>query len=188
MKAGLKVHDGAEHELLILRHAKSDWEHGVESDFDRPLAPRGRKDAPRIGAWLREEGLWPDVVLCSPALRARETAQAVCDALQDGEQRRAVAVRFESGIYEGSRDTLLAALDKLRPGTHRVLLIGHNPGLDSLLVHLCGHELPYTGDGKLLTTAAVARVVLPGDWHRLPAGSGRLLSLVRPRDLVEPAT
>lgn len=164
-------------ELLILRHAKSDRGRGVESDFDRPLSARGHRDASRMGRELCARALRPDLILSSPALRARETALAVHAELvpADGE----LLVRYEPGIYEASRDTLLKVLGKVRPGTRRVLLVGHNPGLDSLLVHFCGHELPYTADGRLLTTAALAQVVLSGGWTRLSRTGGRLIALIR---------
>jgi phosphohistidine phosphatase len=68
-------------ELLLLRHAKSDWETGALDDFDRPLAKRGRKEAPGVGEWLLREGLVPDLVISSPAERAKETASLVCDAM-----------------------------------------------------------------------------------------------------------
>ncbi len=164
-------------ELLILRHATSDRGRGGESDFDRPLSARGRRDASRIGRELCTRALRPDLILSSPALRARETTLAVYAGLApaDGE----LSVRYEPGIYEASRDTLLKVLGKVRPGTRRVLLVGHNPGLDSLLVHFCGHGLPYTADGRLLTTGALAHVVLLGGWTRLPRADGRLIALIR---------
>lgn len=176
--ADLRAQAPVTQELLILRHAKSDWGRGIESDYDRPLSARGRRDAPQVGTWLKAQDLRPDVLLSSPALRARETAQAVYAAL--GLTPEDLTIRYEAGIYEAGRDTLLSVLGKVRPGTRRVLLIGHNPGLDSLLIHLCGQTLPYTGDGKLLTTAALARVGLSGGWQRLAKGSGRLMTLVRP--------
>ena len=91
-------------------------------------------------------------------------------------------MRFEGAIYEASLSTLLDVLGDCNPGAHRTMIVGHNPGLEYLLDHLVG-GVPVPGDGKLLPTAALARLDLPGDWRRLARGQGRLLGLTRVRDL-----
>ncbi len=169
-------------ELLIVRHAKSDWDSAAGSDFERPLAERGRRDAPRLGAWLGAEGLMPDQVLCSPARRASETLAAV----ERGLGARLAPARFDERIYEASLGDLLDLLAGCPAGRARVLLLGHNPGLDRLLAHLCAERLPYTRQGKLMTTAALAQVALPDDWRALGEGCGTLRRLVRPKDLPAP--
>lgn len=167
-------------QLLIMRHAKSDWSNDFEADFDRPLNRRGEQAAPRVGRWLQEQRLIPDHVLCSPAKRARQTAERVCGeigfALSD--------IRWEPRIYEAGVDDLLMALAACPQDAQRVLLIGHNPGLENLLVYLCAEvPVPAPADGKLMPTAAVAHVELFDAWTGLDAGSGRLLSLTRAREL-----
>lgn len=165
-------------ELLVLRHAKSDWGESA-SDFDRPLAKRGRKDAPRVGRWLREEGLAPDLVLSSPAKRARETAERVVEALGSD----AGEVRWEPRLYDADLGRILRVLAEKSVAGRRVLLVGHNPGLEDLVLHLGGDAVAIPGDGKVLPTAAVARFRMPPDWGRLPPGSGELLALVRPAEM-----
>lgn len=166
-------------ELLLLRHAKSDWDSGVPADFDRPLARRGKSDAPKVGAWLYREGLVPDHVVSSPAERARQTAIKVCKRL-DFRKKRIV---WEPAIYEAGLPELLEILSRVPPEAATVLLIGHNPGLEDLLKHLVADDYEIPEDGKLLPTAAVARLEMPDDWSRLDRGSAHLLSLTRPRAL-----
>jgi len=166
-------------ELLLLRHAKSDWETGAASDFDRPLARRGKEQAPLVGRWLRAQGLVPDDVVSSPAKRARQTVKRTCETLGFDLDH----VRWDPRIYEGAPGDLLAVLSGSPPTAGRVLLVGHNPGLEQLLSYLWGDARALPADGKLLPTAAVARIELPDDWTVLDYGSGRLISLTRPADM-----
>jgi phosphohistidine phosphatase len=166
-------------ELLILRHAKSDWETGAASDFDRPLAKRGRKDAPRVGEWLYREGIIPDYVVSSPAERARDTALRVCKSLD----YKKGDIVWEGEIYEAGVPELLAVLSRSPADAGTVLLVGHNPGLEELLRFLTGGDFDEPQDGKLLPTAALARLEMPDDWSALEKGSGSLLSIVRPKQL-----
>ncbi len=166
-------------ELLILRHAKSDWETGAALDFERPLAKRGRKDAPRVGEWLYREGLIPGVILSSPAQRARETTLRVCKCLDLPKQE----VVWDESVYDADLGTLLMALARVPPDAELVLLVGHNPGLEELLRYLAGSDLEEPADGKLLPTATVARLEMPNDWSALARGCAGLVSIVRPKQL-----
>src|SRR5579875_1216524 len=145
--------------LMLLRHAKSDWPDGVP-DHDRPLARRGRRDAPAIGRWLRDRGYLPDAVVCSTAPRARPS------------------VTFQPLAYAASAAGLLQLAREL-PGRYRAaLLVGHNPGLEELAAALAG-QLP----GGRLPTAAVAVLEFGGDWQELAAGQARLAGFAVPADL-----
>ena len=169
-------------ELLILRHAKSDWDGNAGNpgtDFARPLAKRGKKDAPRIGAWMYREGLVPDLVVSSPAERARQTTLAVCKGLDY--KRKAVV--WDDAIYEASLEALLGVLSRCPPEPRTVLLVGHNPGLEGLLTHLAGADLDDLAVDKLLPTAALARLEMPDDWADLPPGCAQLLSITVPKSL-----
>lgn len=166
-------------ELLILRHAKSDWDSSSCVDFDRPLAKRGKRDAPKVGAWLYREGLVPDHVVSSPAERARQTAAKVCKCLDFSKKR----ITWDASIYEAGIPELLTVLAHCPNEATTVLLIGHNPGLEWLLRHLVGEDLEPPQDGKLLPTATVARIEMPDDWVALGPGSGQLVSITRPRAL-----
>lgn len=166
-------------ELLILRHAKSSWDSGASTDFDRPLAKRGRKDAPRVGRFLMSEGLVPDYVVSSPAERAKQTVIAVCAEMGiDREQ-----VNFDSRIYHAGTGSLLSVLNDSPVDARRVMIAGHNPGLEMLLQNLCNHEVPMPDDYKLMPTAAVAQLDILSDWQSLEGGLARLVNLTRARSL-----
>ncbi len=165
-------------ELLLLRHAKSSWNDTGVTDFERPLSKRGRHDAARIGGWLRHQRLTPDHVISSPALRARQTALRVLPelSLEPG------AISWDDAIYDASIKALLKVLANGPAAASRILLIGHNPGLEQLLLWLAP-QIAIPADGKLLPTAAVAWLELSADWAALNPGCGRLRALQRPPDL-----
>lgn len=166
-------------ELIILRHAKSAWDTDAPSDFARPLATRGANAAPRVGRWLRDEGLVPDHVVSSPAERARQTVLAVCRELGFDARR----VCWDERIYGGWARTLIEVLRESPAEAGRVLIAGHNPGLEDLVEALCSSDVPSPPDGKLMPTAAVARLLIGVPWAELAAGTGELLSLTRARSL-----
>ena len=169
----------ANHKLILMRHAKSDWSTGARADFDRPLANRGRKDAPRMGRWLHEQALHPDKFISSPARRTRETAECVAAALgfPQGE------IVWEQRIYEGSLNDLLAVINTHGPDAETLLLIAHNPGLDWLLEYLLRDQAQLSSTGKLMTTAAVAVLDFGSGPINTKPAAARLEYLVRPREL-----
>ena len=165
------------HELLLLRHGKSDW--SVDAgDKQRPLKKRGRKNAYRMGQWMTESRLVPDEIISSPATRALATAQQVCDAMGFPLQR----VSEDSRIYEGDLDDLLQVLNDIPENVHRVLLIGHNPGLELLLIHLCS-VINIPDDGKLLPTASLACLAIEYAWSEVSFDAATLMSITRPKSL-----
>jgi phosphohistidine phosphatase len=168
--------------LILLRHAKSDWPD--VPDRDRPLAKRGRRDAPRMGRWLHEHGYQPDVVVVSAARRTRQTWDLV--ALELG---GSPAVRFEPRAYAASALTLLNLVQEL-PGRYRTaLLIAHNPGVSELASRLAAPpEIGRVTDDVprpaiSLPTAAVAILEFSGGWPSLTPGQARLTALTTPADL-----
>ena len=165
-------------ELLILRHGKSDWGAGTD-DFHRPLKDRGKRAAQRVGAWLRLQGLVPDHVISSPAERASVTAEKACKAMG----MNAATIQREPAVYAASTGELLQVLAGCPDSARRVMLVGHNPGLEELLVYLARESIAYPADGKLLPTAALARLAMPDSWQGLHAGSGELISITRPGEL-----
>ena len=165
--------------LILLRHAKSDWPD--VPDRERPLAKRGRRDAPVVGRWLRGHGYLPDTVICSVARRTRQTWKLVAPELGGSP-----SVTFEPRAYAASALTLLYLVQEL-PGTCRAaLLIGHNPGIEDLAAHLA--EAPDAAGappprGLRFPTAAVAVLEFAGDWPDLAPGQARLLDFATPADL-----
>jgi phosphohistidine phosphatase len=160
--------------LLLLRHAKSSWDDPDLDDHDRPLNKRGKKTAPRMGKVVRREELVPDLVLCSTALRARKTAEAVLDETEyEGD------VRFDRRLYLGGPSSILTALTELGDeAAERVMVVGHNPDLEELVRALTGRAEPFP-------TATLARIDLPiARWRELAAPVlGRLVAVWRPREL-----
>ena len=166
--------------LLILRHGKSDWSTGLE-DFHRPLVGRGRKGARKMGAWLRHLDLVPDVVISSPAARAKATAEAACKAMAFSPE----GIVWDERIYEAPGTQLLAALADAPAKAKRVLLVGHNPGLEELIHLLVGDPPTIPADGKLMPTAALARLEIAGEWRDIGPSCGHLLSVTRPGQIAD---
>ncbi len=165
--------------LILLRHAKSDWPD--VPDQERPLAKRGRRDAPVVGRWLRSRGYLPDTVICSVARRTRQTWKLVAPELGG-----APSVTFEPRAYAASALALLYLVREL-PGTCRAaLLIGHNPGIEELAAHLAeppDAAVPPPPPGLRFPTAAVAVLEFGGDWADLAPGHARLLDFATPADM-----
>ena len=166
-------------QLLLLRHAKSSWDSDAPTDFERPLAKRGRKAAPRVGKWLKSQGLVPEQIISSPAERARQTTLAVAEVLALGDDQ----LCWEAQIYDASQSTLVEVVRSCPESLQRVMLVGHNPGFEELLEWLCAEATPQPPDGKLLPTAAVAVMELASSWRNVQRGSAKLLHLVRAREL-----
>ena len=165
--------------LTLLRHAKSAWDTGAASDFDRPLASRGERDAPIMGKWLKKRGLVPDSVISSPALRARQTSEAACRLMGLKPQE----ITWDNRVYAATVSELLEVLKGYKKKPKTLMLVGHNPGLEDLLMYLVGDRIQIPADGKLLPTAAVAHLEMPDNWKALTEGVGRLVSITRVKDL-----
>lgn len=159
--------------LIVLRHAKASPEEAGMTDHDRPLTKKGRKAAKAMGKLLREEGLTPDLVLSSTAERARETTILCIDAA-----RYAGPVLYLDELYLAEPPAYLDALRRHGGDAARVLVVGHNPGLEALLFRL-------TGRTEHLPTAALATCTLPIErWSELGAETtGELVQVVRPKEL-----
>lgn len=165
--------------LLIMRHAKSSWEDPILADHDRPLKKRGKRDALKMGTFLLENHLNPDLVLCSTARRARQTARRTCGVLGISKN----AVRQIQSLYGAGLMSLLEVLGDIPETARRVLLVGHNPGLEDLTRFLGGDQVIMPEDGKLLTTAALAHFEMPESWINLERGGACLKTIVRPKTL-----
>lgn len=136
-------------ELLLLRHGKSEWPEGID-DHLRPLSDRGKRDAQRMGDYLRANQLLPDCVISSPAKRALETAEKCVKAAG----LTVSAIQLDERVYHASATTLKAVADE--QSCQRLLMVGHNPGMEMLLEHLAVTPLALTDKGKLMTTANLA--------------------------------
>ncbi|MCZ6676151.1 MAG: histidine phosphatase family protein [Candidatus Poribacteria bacterium] len=159
--------------LLILRHAKSSWNDIELADHDRPLNKRGKRDAPRMGQLLREQGLVPDQIISSTAKRARQTAKRVAKA--SGYTGKITLTR---AFYHASPEAYFAVLSDLPDDYQRVMVVGHNPGMEELVARL-------TRRPEIMTTAALAHVSLPIEhWYEVhDRVKGGLIHIWRPKEL-----
>jgi phosphohistidine phosphatase len=164
-----------------MRHAKSSWDDPTLSDHDRPLAPRGRRAAQRMAQHLDSEDVHPDLVLCSSALRARETLEPLLPTLSGR-----AAVHVENDLYGADADHLLARLRAVAPPISSVLLVGHNPSLQLLALSLAGRgsDLAMEQLQTKFPTGALATLALGSTkWSRLAPGRAFLKQLLLPRQL-----
>ena len=167
--------------LMLLRHAKSDWSRPGLADQERPLNARGRKAAPKVGAYMARHALVPDLVVASTATRVRETLDLVCAAFE-----RAPKVTYDARVYEAEAGALLDVLKQTPRGTQSLLLVGHNPGLAELAVLLIasGKTDARARLAAKFPTAALAVIDFTiDDWSKLRLRSGRLERFVVPRGL-----
>lgn len=158
--------------VFLLRHGKSKRGPEYETDAERPLAKRGKRDAARMGAFVAEQGLVPDLILSSPAERARDTALRFAEAAgYVGE------IRFEESLYFSGDDAYVELLWAVDDAVQSVLFVGHNPDLESLVEVL-------TGQWARMPTAALARIDLAIDeWSELVEGEGQLAWVQVPREM-----
>jgi phosphohistidine phosphatase len=160
--------------LLLLRHAKSSWDDSSLRDFDRLLAPRGERDAPRIGKALRKRGPLPDLIVSSPAARAKATIKAVIKAA-----KLDIEPRFDESMYGASSAELIKLIRHLPDSSVCALLVGHNPGFEDLVGRL-------TGSHERMPTAALACIEFRTDhWEDVDDEKGKLVWLLNPKQLAE---
>jgi phosphohistidine phosphatase len=160
--------------LLLMRHAKSSWDNPGWSDHDRPLNERGMRDAPRMGHFLSEHGLEPSLIVSSTAIRARQTAERVAEVC-----RYTGPIVFEPQLYHASTSDWSHVFARLPDEHHRVLCVGHNPGLEQLLKS-------WTGDEIEMPTAALAVAdVRVSEWSVYSSRAVSVSAVYRPRELDE---
>jgi len=167
--------------LWLLRHAKSSWDDTGLPDEARPLAPRGREAADRMRDYLAAEGIGPQLVLCSSAMRARETLGRVLPGLGGNLQ-----VLVEPGLYTFDADVLLDRLSHVPDDVASTMLVGHNPAIEQLAMRIAdrGDRLPDLSEKY--PTAGLAEIEFPaGTWNSIGADPGALKRFVVPRDLAD---
>ncbi len=150
-----------ERTLILLRHAKSDWTEFVP-DFDRPLAERGRAQAPLAGRWLAGRSGRVDLAIVSPAQRARETWELV-----SAELATAPPARLDDRVYAASADRILDVVREVPEDVRTVILVGHNPGMEVLASHLAGQDV-------IMRTSGIAEFGVSGRWPELDAATASL--------------
>ena len=160
-------------QLLILRHAKSSWADDSMDDWERPLNERGARDAPRVGALLRQRNLVPDLIVSSDAVRAETTARAAAEAAG---YKGKIALSPE--LYHATPQAIVDVLRTLTGAASPVMIVGHNPGLEDLVKQL-------TGESVDLPTATLVHLDLPVDgWSEVALSTdATLVDTWQPRDL-----
>ena len=160
--------------LLLMRHAKSSWQEPGLSDHDRPLNARGNKAAPMMAQYLLSQDLRPDLVICSTAQRAKETARLVTGVIEN------VDVAPYSQLYLSDEESYLEVIQTIPNDVETLLLVGHNPTMEYLNTALCGAA-------ETFSTAAIAHLEVEIDsWFDLKLNPAcNLLSFCRPRELEE---
>lgn len=163
--------------LTLLRHAKSGWDDTVPRDFDRPLNDKGRRAARTVGRHLRDAGF--DHVVASPARRVAETLAEVEAGLG-----RPLSPAWDNRLYLASAAALIEVVRELPATAAHALLVGHNPGLEDLVLELVPNGDATRGVVELkYPTAAIAELSWPGEWTAIRPGGATLVRFVRPRDL-----
>jgi phosphohistidine phosphatase len=162
--------------LYLLRHAKSSWDEQLIADHDRPLAPRGRKDARAMCEHLRTLDVPPQLVLCSSSVRTRQTLDLVAPAMPDAD------VEIEEVIYAASASTLLDRLREVDDAIESAMVIAHNPGIEELAMRLSGDGAEIRAAGKF-PTCALATLAFEGDWAALDDGAAELADFATGRQL-----
>jgi phosphohistidine phosphatase len=168
--------------ILVMRHAKSDWSRPGLQDFDRPLAPRGRRAAAAMGVYLLGEGLIPDLVLCSAARRAADTLSLIAQAAG-----MSPPVEMERGLYMAAADDLFERLHRIDDAVTRPMFIGHAPGFDAFARALAGNRR--SADWRRMAdkfpTAGLAVLdVSAAHWRDVGDGAADLERFVVPKDLL----
>lgn len=156
--------------LYIIRHAKSSWKDETLNDFERPLSKRGKANAPMMGERLKKNGVMPDVIISSPAKRAKTTAEMI--AKEIGYKKK---VLFDENIYESSVDKLRKILMALDDKNKAVFLVGHNPSLNDLAHY-------YVDFGANIPTCGVVEIAFASKkWAEIEPKNAKLLSFDYPK-------
>ena len=166
-------------QLYLVRHAKSDWNAQYSRDFSRPLSRRGLKDAKRMGKKLAELNWLPQKILCSTAERTQQTCDILCRYAGINTQ----SIVNDIALYEANITTLISLIALTPESAKSLMLIGHNPSMEMLLLALCQHQVSAQANGKVMTTGNIAKLNLPIPWRDLQAGSADLVSLLRPKEI-----
>lgn len=167
--------------LSLFRHAKSSWDDPGVKDFDRPLAPRGETAAPRMGAFMAEHDIQPQLILCSPAVRTRQTLDLVLPHFNSDP-----TVVYQEGFYLAPASQLLARVRKVEAKVRHVMIVGHDPGMHGLAVELAGSGAPKLMQALAAKFPTAGLAVLDFEldkWSKVGPGGGQLRVFMTPKRL-----
>lgn len=163
--------------LILMRHGKSDWSEPV-SDYQRPIKQRGFREAMKVGHWLKSQELVPELIVSSPARRARDTAETVADAAGYDKEE----IYWNDAVYMADVSELLDVIATTPDACRTLMVVGHNPGLEDLLFYLTD-EVDVPDDGKVMPTATIAVLETDTDWADLEHATCKVGVIVRGRYL-----
>jgi phosphohistidine phosphatase len=160
--------------LYIIRHAKSSWKDPAQDDFDRPLNERGKRDAPRMGKRLKEKGIYPDLMLSSPAKRAFSTARRIGKEIKYAKDD----IKAERRLYHADEEIILDVIQNVKDKYQAIMVFGHNPGLTDFVNTLQHEEL----DIEYIPTCGIVAFQLDIDsWKDVNWGKGRIVFFDYPK-------
>ena len=157
--------------LYLVRHAKSSWKHPELSDIERPLNKRGKRDAPIIGNLLKEKGVKPDILISSPAVRARKTTAVIAEIIDFPKNK----ILFDENIYEASSSELINIIHRFDNIYNSIMMFGHNPGFTMLNNYLTDHYIDN------IPTCGVVGIQFSSSWKSVQSGSGKPLFFIYPK-------
>ena len=166
--------------LYIMRHAKSDWSDLDTTDFDRPINKRGRKNAKQIGLWMLCNNRIPDIIISSPAHRARQTTELVTEQFNSA---GSVDVLYDNDLYLASLDTLIECIEIYKNDLNSLMLVAHNPGLEQLVEYLSSKTVNPEPSGKTMTTANLVIFEYPDSNFDPGLDKGELIEFIKPKEL-----
>lgn len=166
-------------EIMLMRHAKSDW-HSHTADIDRPLNARGCEDAVRMGSYLNQLNMVPDKMVISPAQRTRQTASLLMENLPVAKEQLIV----DKDLYLAGTETLREIIELYASEDQRLLVLAHNPGMDDMVSYLASERPSLSSSGKLMPTCAVACFKVASTEALTKQGRAELIDLFRPKEII----
>ena len=157
--------------LYIARHAKSSWKHPELSDVERPLNKRGKRDAPYIGNLLKEKGVKPDLLISSPAVRAKKTATVIAEIIDYPKSR----IKIDDSIYESSSSELINIIQRFNNKYKSVMMFGHNPGFTMLNNYLTDSYIDN------IPTCGIVGIHFNSSWKEINGDSGKAFFFIYPK-------
>jgi len=164
--------------LLLLRHAKSDWNGNSGSDHSRSISARGRDDATRLGVWVQDNNLVPQQIISSDAFRTQQTVECITESWQESAD-----IQFTDILYLASEGAILELIQSVPESVMSIMLVAHNPGMDAIVEDLAQTAPPLTNDGKLMATCNMAVFNVACEWAGVRKRSLELVDIVRPASL-----
>ena len=158
-----------------MRHAKSDWSGPNTVDHDRPINKRGQKNAKQIGQWMKRHNYIPQKIMCSTAIRAKQTIELVTEQIEGSSEN----IDYDKSLYLAAPDTLIELIQLYKNDVSSLMLVAHNPGLEELINFLSKHENEY----KSMTTANLAIFEFSDNQFNPEIDKGKLIEFIKPKEL-----